>query len=884
MNADLQVDLQQRQQQLALTHQGQLGLQQLAIGGAKLAQLDWQGKGGLSLNNNQPEKLSIDGQVSLAAPQLLVAKDSQLGLEKGQWQGKIGVEFGESEQLSLAINQQLTVRGLSNKTAELAVAIKQLKLSGASQMSLTAGQPQSISLPNTISVSGLTLQQPQMQLSGDSFKLNSQSGALSFSDGLPSQLALVGDLSLQALALKQGEQKISLASSKIALPSALKLDFSKGQPKQLSAGPNIDASTLKLVAPGVELTVAHLSSKSQVPLTIGFNQGQPTSIALSPSIALNQLALAASGAKVAAANLSLSAAERWQLKLQQGKPQSLNANYQLAVKGAEVKQADLALSTGLTSSGPLQLVWQGELVSVSGRPKFALDSLQLDQGPLALSGQSIKLSAQLDGLTAQSPDIGQFELSVSGVGARQKSANIELARLASLQLSGAMSGQQLSIAAADAAKLVLLPQGKSYALAVRSAQLSSLQLEPGKLVEAKSLVLSGVNAGVTIDKRGNITAVKRLERALQGIGSGGSSDPGPSPRIKIDSVSINGAIAVRDNSVKPNFKSRVVVNSLTARNLDSASQRLSPVVLKARINDSANLTLDAQVAPFSQPLAASWKANLENLSLPVLSPYAGKFAGYFLDSGKLNLASKGSIKSEQLKGENAIAIAQLEVRTAETAATSSADQSLGMPLGMALSILEDDEGNIDLDIPLSGSLQDPNFGLGSVLEIIAEKGVKQAAMGFLTKALQPYGALISLASMAMDAEQSGSFITLGPVQFKPADQAVSQDMKDYLGKVAGMLASREGLNLKLCGHAVQQDRALLLAELQQQAVAAGQPIEPKLLEEPLKERMLALAKARGESVAKQLKSVGVAEQRIFQCFPKLSLEDAKLAPLVSLGL
>ena len=207
-----------------------------------------------------------------------------------------------------------------------------------------------------------------------------------------------------------------------------------------------------------------------------------------------------------------------------------------------------------------------------------------------------------------------------------------------------------------------------------------------------------------------------------------------------------------------------------------------------------------------------------------------------------------------------------------------------MPLDLAIALLEDDAGNIKLSVPIDGTVENPNFGYASIVQIVAEKSVKQAAFGLLTKVLQPYGALLNIASTVIDAKQSGSFISLTPIDFAPGSSKLSVKMRDYLGKITLMMAERKRLKLKLCGSAVSSDKHLLNAALIEQNSKLKKPLADAALNKELANELQALATARGEAVKDILIKLKVDHERLFVCFAKVQLKDTKAQPKVSLGL
>ncbi|HET9251985.1 MAG TPA: DUF748 domain-containing protein, partial [Candidatus Eisenbacteria bacterium] len=116
----------------------------------------------------------------------------------------------------------------------------------------------------------------------------------------------------------------------------------------------------------------------------------------------------------------------------------------------------------------------------------------------------------------------------------------------------------------------------------------------------------------------------------------------------------------------------------------------------------------------------------ENIELTTFTPYSGKFMGYRIDRGKLDLDLHYAIQDRQLQGENKILIRQLNLgeKVESKDATS-------LPVKFAIALLKDKNGDIDLDLPVSGSLDDPKFSVWKVVwKILGQLVVKAVTSPF----------------------------------------------------------------------------------------------------------------------------------------------------------
>jgi outer membrane protein OmpA-like peptidoglycan-associated protein len=185
---------------------------------------------------------------------------------------------------------------------------------------------------------------------------------------------------------------------------------------------------------------------------------------------------------------------------------------------------------------------------------------------------------------------------------------------------------------------------------------------------------------------------------------------------------------------------------------------------------------------------------------------------------------------------------------------------------------------------LEGSLDDPKFGYQTIINKLAGKGLKNAAIGYISNALQPFGALISISQMVMDAQEKGSFITLQPVIFEPAETTLSSESKAYMAKLAEMMNERKGMRMNICGVAVLADKPAIWAQLQETNKQQKAPLDETLLLLELEPALQALAQQRSDAVKTELSDKqGIDSERLFSCYPKVDLKS-KDKPQVSLGL
>ncbi|HQY75807.1 MAG TPA: DUF748 domain-containing protein [Rhodoferax sp.] len=300
------------------------------------------------------------------------------------------------------------------------------------------------------------------------------------------------------------------------------------------------------------------------------------------------------------------------------------------------------------------------------------------------------------------------------------------------------------------------------------------------------------------------------------VASAPATPAGPAPIITVGPVSlVHGKVLFSDRFIQPNYSADL--SELTGRLSKFSSQSVDGVVqladleLRGRAEGSASLEITGKVNPLARPLALDVRGKVRDLELPPLSPYAVKYAGYGIERGKLSVDVSYLIKPDgQLTATNSLVLNQLTFGDKVDGAPNS------LPVKLAVSLLADRNGVIDLNLPISGSLNDPQFSIGPV--------IWKVITNLIAKALtSPFSLL---------ASALGGSDELSNVSFAPGSSVLTADARQGLDKVAQALVDRPGLKVTVLGTASleaerealkrERLRGLLLAEKRRQAAVAGQ--------------------------------------------------------------
>ncbi len=259
-----------------------------------------------------------------------------------------------------------------------------------------------------------------------------------------------------------------------------------------------------------------------------------------------------------------------------------------------------------------------------------------------------------------------------------------------------------------------------------------------------------------------------------------------------------------DESLPIHF--RTVIGDINGdiKDISSDEGTKTAVDIKGSVDGYAPVKLAGTAQPLRSPPAIDLDLTFAGVDMALLSPYSGTYAGYAIERGVLNLDLKYAMEENQLKGNNKIVIDQMKLGE-----KIESEKSLDLPLELALALLTDSKGVIDMEIPVSGNVDDPEFSVGSVL--------LGAFVNLLTKVVtSPFTLLASL----VDSEED-----LQRLNFKSGSADLQASTREKLDNLAEALSQRPELSLAITGRLqLQADRERLQKNLlQAQLLADGLP-------------------------------------------------------------
>jgi uncharacterized protein involved in outer membrane biogenesis len=358
-------------------------------------------------------------------------------------------------------------------------------------------------------------------------------------------------------------------------------------------------------------------------------------------------------------------------------------------------------------------------------------------------------------------------------------------------------------------------------LALKSLGSRVFEVTPTKL-EMDELAIAGLDTQLLIEKDKSVSIKRIMKQAAtdagrtpaetkpatpQAASAATATTPASAFLVNIDRLRFNrGELDFADYSLALPFATHIHDLHGIITGLSSRPGAPSQIELDGQVDDYGLARAAGQVEMFDPANLMDIKVAFRNIEMYRLTPYSATFAGRKIASGRLSLDLEYKIHQRQLQGENQVIMDQLTLGDR----VESAD-AMSLPLDLAIAILEDADGRIDLGLPVSGSLDDPQFSYGRI--------VWKAIINVLTKIVTaPFRALGAL----FGGDEKVEYIAFetGAAQPTPPE-------REKLVKIAAALNKRPGLSLALHGVYAEQDRPALQEKQLRRSVAEkiGQQVE-----------------------------------------------------------
>ncbi|MDC7716553.1 DUF748 domain-containing protein [Vogesella sp. DC21W] len=430
-----------------------------------------------------------------------------------------------------------------------------------------------------------------------------------------------------------------------------------------------------------------------------------------------------------------------------------------------------------TTAQPVVLQLAIDQASLQGNPQqgFALGwQSRLGRGQLALQAQ---LAANLQDVTAT---LDARNLPLQGVAPYALDATT--LRFGGGELSAKLKGSWINRRWQADGQLALArfalyePGQREPLLGWQRLQLGNIRARPQRVSVGDVRLLSPQLRFILDEQRvPNFTHVLKPQAATAPVAANPAANPAALPVVDVRAVRVRDAqLDFADRGLNPAFGTRIHSLSGSVLGLSSQPGRRGTVALDGRVDQYGDVRIRGSLSPLDVTRDLDMALNFRNIPLGSLNPYAMTFAGWKITDGRLGTELRYLLQDRQLKGDNRMVVDNIQL------GEEVVDyQGTRLPLRLAVAILEDSDGRIDLSLPVAGSLDAPDFSYGHL--------VWQALRNVLVKvATAPFRALFGGEGFDEIYADAG-------------DDRIPPPEREKLHKLAELLAKRPKLKLALGG-------------------------------------------------------------------------------------
>jgi len=307
--------------------------------------------------------------------------------------------------------------------------------------------------------------------------------------------------------------------------------------------------------------------------------------------------------------------------------------------------------------------------------------------------------------------------------------------------------------------------------ASRSLSVTELQLN-----EAYGDIRIAADGSINLGRVGKSDAPQKAASA--GVES--EDDTAQPITVTIGKVVVEDAtVDFEDLSLPLPFSAKIADLNGDMSTIATNSREPSAIALEGKVDEFGFVRVSGAITPLEVSRNTDIKVAFQNVAMPKLSAYTIPFAGREIDNGKVDLDLGYKVTASELVGDNKIVLRDLQLGD-----KVEHPGAMSLPLGLAVALLKDADGNIDIDLPVRGNVDDPEFQIGGV--------VLKALGSLITKIVaSPFALLGNL--LGVEASE------LDHITFLPGRADLTPPEIERAGKLAEALALRPELALELHG-------------------------------------------------------------------------------------
>ncbi|MCW9000385.1 MAG: DUF748 domain-containing protein, partial [Kangiellaceae bacterium] len=337
----------------------------------------------------------------------------------------------------------------------------------------------------------------------------------------------------------------------------------------------------------------------------------------------------------------------------------------------------------------------------------------------------------------------------------------------------------------------------------------------------------------------------------------------------------NSTVSFTDANLTDPVEHKLSDIQIEIKDINLGGKEASPATIdyKMTVAEAGRLSGKGNFALQSQGLDLNLDGKLKAIDMTAFSQYAARFIGYRIDSGQLNIDYGVKLANNQIDANFKTLLEKFEVGDLQAHEQSELNEELGVPLPMALNLLRDSDDNIELEMPIDGDVNSPDFSLASIISAVSVKAIKNAVIYHYS----PLG-MFSLASGVFDLATALRF---DPIKFEASATQLNSEGKEQLDKVIQLMTEKPKVKMVICGIAVQSDiQTRQPSDFQadsQNSSQTKQQTESQAMSKQEVAEIIELAKQRQSNVIDYISAKNIDKSRLVGCNVKVDDEQESQA-------
>ena len=342
-----------------------------------------------------------------------------------------------------------------------------------------------------------------------------------------------------------------------------------------------------------------------------------------------------------------------------------------------------------------------------------------------------------------------------------------------------------------------------------------------------------------------------------------NTQPQTNFHLKLGSFALlnDSKIHFNDLSVKPVYERDFILSEFHFGPLDTHVPELeSKLTIRGKSNEYSKITIDGIAKPFLPEPYYAVEGGITEVSLQEVSAYIKDSLNYEIKSGQLNVAIDVQLSGKKITGEKNILLRGLDFTAVDDHDVDSLKDKTAIPFAIALGMLKDSQGNVELNIPLTGSTDDPSFGISGFITLLVKQATMSAAKDYLMTTFVPYANVVSI---AMTAGEMLLKVRFNDLEYPVNQFTFNEQQQEFLQQFALLMKDKPETQVTICPVSTPAD--------------IGSALGSKVTTESDIDQLTELSIKRFKTFKKEMVEQHQLESsRLLMCTPQIdSAKDAK---------